>query len=103
MVRSFIEQRVDEVVYQRIGHLFDAGYRQGALQTPPELLTVIVCAALEALLTSDLPPRLDRSAADLLRETVDVVLRGALASGNSTHTAARSSTSGSDTTQRRSE
>jgi AcrR family transcriptional regulator len=78
MLRSFVEQRVEEVVYRRIDDLFRAGYRLGALSTLPELLSVIVRGAVERLLTSELPLALDRSAADLLRETVGVVLRGAL-------------------------
>jgi hypothetical protein len=45
----------------------------------PELLSVTTRGALERLLSSELPLALDRSAAHLLRETVDVVLlRGAL-------------------------
>jgi hypothetical protein len=52
--------------------------RLGALSPLPELLSVIVCCALERLLTSELLLALDRSAADLLRETVGEALRGAL-------------------------
>lgn len=78
MLRSYVEQRVEAVVYRRIDDLLRTGRRLGALSTPPELLSVIVRGALERLLTSELPLTLDRSAADLLRETVNVVLRGAL-------------------------
>jgi hypothetical protein len=49
-----------------------------APSTPRELLTVFMRGVLERLLTSELPLALDRSAADLVRETVGVVLRGAL-------------------------
>jgi hypothetical protein len=49
-----------------------------ALSAPPELLGVIRRGVLEWLLTSELPLAIDRSAADLLCETVGVVLRGAL-------------------------
>jgi hypothetical protein len=49
-----------------------------APSAPPELLGVITRGTLERLLTSELPVALDRSVADLLRETVGVVLRGAL-------------------------
>jgi hypothetical protein len=50
-----------------------------APSAPPELLiSVITRGILEWLLTSELPLALDRSAADLLRETVGVMLRGAL-------------------------
>jgi len=86
MLRSYVEQRIEEVVYRRIDDLFQAGYRRGALSTPPELLSVIVRGAQERLLTSELPLVLDRSAADLLRETVAVVLRGALAGDGGTST-----------------
>jgi AcrR family transcriptional regulator len=78
LLRSYVEQRVETVVYRRIDDLFQTGHRAGALSTPPELLSVITRGALERLLSSELPLALDRSAADLLRETVDVVLRGAL-------------------------
>ena len=78
MLRSHVEQRVETVVYRRIDELFQTGHRAGALNTPPELLSVITRGAVERLLSSELPLTLDRSAADLLRETVDVVLRGAL-------------------------
>jgi hypothetical protein len=49
-----------------------------APSAPRELLTVFMRGVLERLLTSELPLALDRSAADLVRETVGVVLRGAL-------------------------
>lgn len=78
VLKSHVEQRVEAVVHRRIDDLFQTGHRLGALSTPPELLSVITRGALERLLTSELPLALDRSAADLLRETVDVVLRGAL-------------------------
>jgi AcrR family transcriptional regulator len=84
MLRSHVEQRVEAVVYQRIDDLLQTGHRLGALSTPPELLSVITRGAMERLLTSELPLTLDRSAADLLRETVDVVLRGALVPGGRT-------------------
>ncbi|GAB2857934.1 hypothetical protein GCM10027176_70510 [Actinoallomurus bryophytorum] len=78
LLKTYVEQRVETVVYRRIDDLFQTGHRAGALSTPPELLSVITRGALERLLSSELPLALDRSAADLLRETVDVVLRGAL-------------------------
>lgn len=78
MLRPYVEQRVETVVYQRIDDLFRLGHERGALRTPPELLSVITRGAVERLLNSELPRQLDRTAADLLRETVDVVLRGAL-------------------------
>jgi hypothetical protein len=49
-----------------------------APSAPPERLSVITRGILERLLTSELPLALDRSAADLLRKTVGVVLCGAL-------------------------
>jgi hypothetical protein len=49
-----------------------------APSAPPELLSVITHGIQEWLPTAELPLALDRSAADLLRETVSVVLRGAL-------------------------
>jgi hypothetical protein len=58
--------------------------------------------ALERLLTSELPLALDRSAADLLRETVDVVLRGALVpDGGTSGPGDRSSAPGTSKTPRR--
>lgn len=78
MLRPFVEQRLEAVVYRRIDDLFQAGYRVGALNTAPELLSCITRGAVERLLTSQLPLALNRTAADLLRETVHVVLRGAL-------------------------
>lgn len=81
MLRSYVERRLDEVVYRRIDDLFRTGHRLGALSTSPELLSAITRAAVEQLLTSDLPLTLNRTAADLLRETVHVVLRGALVPG----------------------
>lgn len=78
MLKSYVEQRVETVVYRRIDDLLRTGHRLGALRTPPELLSLIIRGALERLLTSELPQTLDRTAAALLRDTVDVVLRGAL-------------------------
>jgi hypothetical protein len=48
-----------------------------APSAPPELHSSITRGILERLLTSELPLVLERSAVDLLRGTVDVVLRGA--------------------------
>ncbi|HJP77530.1 MAG TPA: TetR/AcrR family transcriptional regulator [Pseudonocardiaceae bacterium] len=78
MLRPYVEQRVEAVVYRRIDELFQTGHEAGVLRTAPELLAVITRGAVERLLNSELPHTLDRTAADLLRETVDVVLRGAL-------------------------
>lgn len=83
MLRPYVEQRVETVVYQRIDDLFRLGHERGELRTPPELLSVITRGAVERLLNSELPNALNRSAADLLRDTVDVVLRGALESTSS--------------------
>ncbi|WP_433199809.1 TetR/AcrR family transcriptional regulator [Nocardia sp. CA-107356] len=78
MLREYVEQRVDAVVYRRLDELFRDGHRQGLLPTPPELLGEITRGALERLLTSQLPHTLDWTAADLLRATVDIVLYGAI-------------------------
>lgn len=78
MLRQYVEQRVDAVVYRRLDDLFLEGHRQGLLQAPPELLSEITRGALERLLTSRLPNELDWTAADLLRATVDTVLHGAI-------------------------
>ncbi|MBW8698362.1 putative HTH-type transcriptional regulator [Streptomyces sp. MBT84] len=78
MLRRYVEQRTDTVVYQRLDELFRDGHRQGLLSTPPELLSEIIRGALERLLTSQLPHELDWTAADLLRATVDTVLHGAI-------------------------
>ena len=86
MLRPYVEQRVETVIYQRIDELFRLGHERGALRTPPELLSLITRGAVERLLGSELPRELDRTAADLLRETVDVVLRGALGSTSSGRT-----------------
>ena len=78
MLRQYVEQRVDAVVYRRLDELFRDGHRQGLLPAPPELLSEITRGALERLLTSQLPRELDWTAADLLRATVDTVLHGAI-------------------------
>lgn len=80
MLRQYVVQRVDAVIYQRIDELFRDGHRQGLLSAPPELLSEIVRGALERLFTSQLPHELDWTAADLLRATVDTVLYGAIRS-----------------------
>jgi AcrR family transcriptional regulator len=78
VLRRYVEQRVDAVVYRRLDELFRDGHRQGLLSAPPELLSEITRGALERLLTSQLPRELDRTAADLLRAGVDTVLYGAI-------------------------
>ncbi|WP_211769274.1 TetR/AcrR family transcriptional regulator [Kutzneria sp. CA-103260] len=78
VLRRHVEQRMDAVVYQRLDELFRDGDRRGLLSTPPELLSEIIRGAVERLLNSQLPRQLDRSAADLLRATVDTVLYGAI-------------------------
>ncbi|MFE3167555.1 TetR/AcrR family transcriptional regulator [Streptomyces sp. NPDC059224] len=77
VVRRYVEQRVDAVIYRRIDELFRYGHRQGLLPAPPELLYEITRGALERLFTSRLPQELEWTAADLLRATVDTVLYGA--------------------------
>ncbi|MFE4757433.1 TetR/AcrR family transcriptional regulator [Streptomyces mirabilis] len=78
VLRQYVEQRVDAVVYRRLDELLRDGHRQGLLSAPPELLSEITRGALERLLTSQLPRDLDRTAADLLRAGVDTVLYGAI-------------------------
>ncbi|MET8413632.1 TetR/AcrR family transcriptional regulator [Streptomyces sp. NPDC005195] len=78
MLRQYVEQRVDAVVYGRLDELFREGHRQGLLPAPPELLSEITRGAVERLLSSQLPRELDWTAADLLRATVDTVLYGAI-------------------------
>ncbi len=85
MLRQYVEQRVDTVVYRRLDELFRDGHRQGLLPAPPELLSEITRGALERLLTLQLPRELDRTAADLLRATVDTVLYGAIRPAHSGH------------------
>jgi AcrR family transcriptional regulator len=80
VLRRYVEQRIDTVVYQRLDELFRDGHRQGLLSAPPELLGEITRGAVERLLNSRLPRELDRTAADLLRTTVDTVLYGAIRS-----------------------
>ncbi|MEV5770498.1 TetR/AcrR family transcriptional regulator [Streptomyces antimycoticus] len=80
MLRQYVEQRVDAVIYRRLDELFRDGHRRGLLATPPELLSEITRGALERLLTSRLPHELDWTAGDLLRATVDTVLHGAIRS-----------------------
>jgi AcrR family transcriptional regulator len=82
MLRDYVEQRVDAVVYRRLDELFRDGHRQGLLSAPPELLSEITRGALERLLTSQLPHELDWAAVDLLRATVDTVLYGAIRSAH---------------------
>ncbi|MEU5312307.1 TetR/AcrR family transcriptional regulator [Streptomyces sp. NPDC021562] len=78
MLRQYVEQRVDAVIYQRIDELFRDGHRRGLLLAPPELLGEITRGALERLFLSRLPHELEWTAADLLRATVDTVLYGAI-------------------------
>jgi hypothetical protein len=80
MLRHYVEQRVDAVVYRRLDELFRDGHRQGLLSAPPELLSEITRGAVERLLTSPLPRELDWTAADLLRASVDTLLYGAIRS-----------------------
>jgi len=80
ILRQYVEQRVDAVIYRRIDELFRDGHRRGLLPVPPELLSEITRGALERLFTSQLPRQLDWTAADLLQATVDTVLYGALRS-----------------------
>jgi hypothetical protein len=82
MLRQYVEQRVDAVVYRRLDELFRDGHRRGLLPAPPELLSEITRGALERLLTSQLPRELDWTAADLLRAAVDTVLYGAIRSAH---------------------
>ncbi|MFJ2737926.1 MULTISPECIES: hypothetical protein [unclassified Streptomyces] len=78
MLRQYVEQRVDAVVYRRLDELFRDGHRRGLLAAPPELLSEITRGALERLLNSQLPRELDWTAADLLRAPVDTALYGAI-------------------------
>jgi hypothetical protein len=78
MLRQYVEQRVNAVVYRRLDELFWDGHRRGLLSAPPELLGEITRGALGRLLTSQLPRELDWTAADLLWATVDTVLYGAI-------------------------
>jgi AcrR family transcriptional regulator len=78
VLRRYVEQRVDAVVYRRLDELFRDGHRRGLLSAPPELLSEITRGALERLLTSQLPRELGWTAADLLRAGVDTVLYGAI-------------------------
>lgn len=82
MLRQYVEQRVDAVVYRRLDELFRDGHRRGLLSAPPELLSEITRGALERLLASQLPRELDWTAADLLQATVDTVLYGAIRSAH---------------------
>ncbi|MGH3780211.1 MAG: hypothetical protein ACRDRO_06155 [Pseudonocardiaceae bacterium] len=78
VLRKHVEQRIDTVVYQRLDELFRDGHRRGLLSAPPKLLGEITRSAAERLLNSRLPRELNRTAADLLRATVDTVLYGAI-------------------------
>lgn len=78
VLRRYVEQRIDAIVYQRLDALFRDGHRQGLLSAPPELLGEIARGAVERLLNSQLPRELGCTAADLLRTTVDTVLYGAI-------------------------
>ncbi|WP_331743695.1 hypothetical protein OH809_44855 (plasmid) [Streptomyces sp. NBC_00873] len=82
MLRQYVEQRADAMVYRRLDELFRDGHRQGLPSAPPELLSEITRGALERLLNSQLPHELDWTAADLLRATVDTVLHGAIRSAD---------------------
>lgn len=78
VLRRYVEQRIDAVVYQRLDELFQDGHRRGLLSAPPELLGEITRGAVERLLNSPLPRELNCTAADLLRATVNTVLFGAI-------------------------
>jgi AcrR family transcriptional regulator len=78
VLRRYVEQRIDAVVYRRLDELFSDGHRKGLLSAPPELLGEITRGAVERLLNSRLPHELNYTAADLLRATVDTVLYGAI-------------------------
>lgn len=78
VLRKHVEARIDEVIYQRLDALFLDGHERGLLTAPPELLGEITRGAVERLLNSPLPGQLNRTAADLLRTTVDTVLYGAI-------------------------
>ncbi|MEU1535860.1 TetR/AcrR family transcriptional regulator [Streptomyces fagopyri] len=78
MLRQYVEQRVDAVIYRRVDELFHHAHRQGLLPGPPELLSEITRGALERLLTSRSPHEPGWTAADLLRATIDTVLYGAI-------------------------
>ncbi|MFF7986271.1 TetR/AcrR family transcriptional regulator [Streptomyces sp. NPDC007901] len=80
VLRHYVEQRVDTVIYRRVDELFRDGHRRGLLSAPPELLGEITRGALERLFTSRLPYELEWTAAHLLRATVDTVLYGAIRS-----------------------
>ena len=82
MLRQYVEQRVDAVVYRRLDELLRDGHRRGLLSAPPELLGEITRGALERLLASQLPRELDWTAADLLQATVDAVLYGVIRSAH---------------------
>ena len=81
VLRRHVEQRIDTVVYRRLDELFRDGHRRGLLSVPPELLGEITRGAVERLLNSELPRELNRTAADLLRATIDTVLYGAIRPG----------------------
>jgi AcrR family transcriptional regulator len=78
VLRRYVEQRIDAVVYRPLDELFQDGHRRGLLSAPPELLGEITRGAVERLLNSRLPRELNCTAADLLRATVDTVLYGAI-------------------------
>jgi len=82
VLRRHVELRIDAAVYQRLDELFLDGHRRGLLSAPPELLGELTRGAVERLLSSRLPRELDRTAADLLRVTVDTVLYGAIRPGS---------------------
>jgi hypothetical protein len=77
-LRRHVEQRIDTVVYRRFDDLFQDAHRRGLLSAPPELLSEITRGAVERLLNSQMPHKLNCTAADLLRATVDTVLYGAI-------------------------
>jgi hypothetical protein len=82
VLRRYVAQRIDAVVYQRLDRLFRDGHRRGLLSAPPELLGEITRGAVERLLNGQLPRQLNCTAADLLRATVDTVLYGAIRPGS---------------------
>ncbi|MET7498047.1 hypothetical protein, partial [Streptomyces sp900116325] len=67
MLRQYVEQRVDTVVYRRVDELFRDGHRRGLPAATPDLQSESTRCTLERLPASGLPRELDRTAAGTLR------------------------------------
>lgn len=76
MLRQYVEQRVDSVVYGRLDELLRDGHCQGLLRRRLSCSVRSLAARWSGYSICSFRTNWTGSAADLLRATVDTVLRG---------------------------